>query len=171
MRRNGSAPSASALVAPPERKPAPELDASARKALVDEAAGKSTRRMRHRIKAALGWHGELWLRQAPAPGTCYRSTMSFRTLSQRDRPAIPTALSSGRIVAAGLTQPSFELRHAGFGRFAGRGFAREACLCFLPRLAGDVDVGAIAKVVPQGLDRVGQRGPLVIGFRQFGTVE
>ena len=34
MRRNGSAPSASALVAPPERKPAPELDASARKALV-----------------------------------------------------------------------------------------------------------------------------------------
>ena len=35
MRRNGSAPSASALVAPPERKPAPELDASARKALVD----------------------------------------------------------------------------------------------------------------------------------------
>ena len=32
MRRNGSAPSASALVAPPERKPAPELDASARKA-------------------------------------------------------------------------------------------------------------------------------------------
>ena len=30
MRRNGSAPSASALVAPPERKPAPELDASAR---------------------------------------------------------------------------------------------------------------------------------------------
>ena len=41
------------------------------------------------------------------------------------RPAIPTALSSGRIAAAGLTQPSFELRHAGFGRFAGRGFARD----------------------------------------------
>ena len=50
------------------------------------------------------------------------------------RPRDPDRLSSGRIAAAGLTQPSFELRHAGFGRFAGRGFAREACLCFLPRL-------------------------------------
>ena len=43
VRPNGSAPSAPALVSPPERKPLPELDVSARKALVDEAAGKSTR--------------------------------------------------------------------------------------------------------------------------------
>ena len=37
--------SAPGLVPPPERKPAPELDVSARKALVDEAAGKSTRQV------------------------------------------------------------------------------------------------------------------------------
>ena len=45
MRRNGSAPSAPALVLSPQRKPLRELDASARKALVDEAAGKSTRQV------------------------------------------------------------------------------------------------------------------------------
>ena len=44
-RRNGSAPSAPALVPPLERKPLPELDVSARKALVEEAAGKSTRQV------------------------------------------------------------------------------------------------------------------------------
>ena len=41
--RTRSTPSAPALVPPPERKLLPELDVSARKALVDEAAGKSTR--------------------------------------------------------------------------------------------------------------------------------
>ena len=41
----GSARSAPALVPPPEGKPLPELDVSARKALVDEAAGKSTRQV------------------------------------------------------------------------------------------------------------------------------
>ena len=44
-RRNGSAPSAPALVPPLERKPLPEPDVSARKALVEEAAGKSTRQV------------------------------------------------------------------------------------------------------------------------------
>ena len=73
MQCSGSAPSAPALVPPPERKPVPELDVSARKALVDEAAGKSTRQVMQmlaevdpelvvppdRVRALSGGHWEL----------------------------------------------------------------------------------------------------------------
>ena len=44
-RRNGSALEAPALVPPPEPKPTPELDVSTRKALVEAAAGKSSRQV------------------------------------------------------------------------------------------------------------------------------
>ena len=69
MRRNGSAPSASALVAPPERKPAPELDASAGKSRPPRDPDRSTRSRRRlgcaRKRASTRNRRRLWCRRSP----------------------------------------------------------------------------------------------------------
>ena len=113
MRRNGAAPSASPLVPPPEPKPVPELDASARKALVEEAAGKSTRQVMKmlaemdpqlvvpadRVRALSGGRWEL---KAVIDEECQRGLEQLKGLLSRVDPHMTLGQMVGRLVKEGL---------------------------------------------------------------------
>ena len=113
VRRTGSAPSAPALVPPPERKPAPELDVSARKALVDEAAGKSTRQVMQMLAEvdpdlvvpadrvrALG--GGRWEIKAVIDEDCQRGLEQLKGLLSHVDPHMSLGQLVGRLVREGL---------------------------------------------------------------------
>ena len=113
MRRNGSAPSAPALVPPLERKPVPELDVSARKALVEEAAGKSTRQVMQMLAGVdpelgapvervrpLG--GERWELKAVIDAECQRGLEQLRGLLSHIDPHMTLGELVGRLVKEGL---------------------------------------------------------------------
>ena len=111
--RNGSAPSAPALVPPPERKPLPELDVSARKALVEEAAGKSTRQVMRmlaevdpdlavpadRVRALSGGRWEL---KAVIDEECRRGLEQLKGLLSHVDPRMTLGQLVGRLVKEGL---------------------------------------------------------------------
>ena len=113
VRPNGSAPSAPALVSPPERKPLPELDVSARKALVDEAAGKSTRQVMRmlaevdpelvvpadRVRALSGGRWEL---KAVIDDECQRGLEQLKGLLSHVDPHMTLGQLVGRLVREGL---------------------------------------------------------------------
>ncbi len=113
VRPNGSAPSAPALVPPPERKPLPELDVSARKALVDEAAGKSTRQVMRmlaevdpelvvpadRVRAL---SGQRWELKVVIDAECQRGLEQLKGLLSHIDPHMTLGELVGRLVREGL---------------------------------------------------------------------
>ena len=113
MRPNGSTPSAPALVPPPERKLLPELDVSARKALVDEAAGKSTRQVMRMlaevdpelvVPADRVWalSGSRWELKAVIDDECQRGLEQLKGLLSHVDPRMTLGQLVGRLVREGL---------------------------------------------------------------------
>ena len=112
-RRSGSAPSLPPLGPPPEQKPVPDLDVSARKALVDEAAGKSTRQVMQmlaevdpemvvptdRVRALSGGRWEL---KAVIDAECQRGLEQLKELLSHVDPHMTLGHLVGRLVKEGL---------------------------------------------------------------------
>ena len=107
MRPNGSAPAVPALVPPPE------LDVSARKALVDEAAGKSTRQVMQMLAEMdpelavpadrvrpLG--GERWEMKVVIDDECQRGLEQLKGLLSHVDPHMTLGQLVGRLVREGL---------------------------------------------------------------------
>ena len=111
--RTRSTPSAPALVPPPERKLLPELDVSARKALVDEAAGKSTRQVMRMlaevdpelvVPADRVWalSGSRWELKAVIDDECQRGLEQLKGLLSHVDPRMTLGQLVGRLVREGL---------------------------------------------------------------------
>ena len=113
MGRNGSAPAAPALVPMAERKPVPELDVSARRALVEEAAGKSTRQVMQMLAGVdpelvvpadrvrpIG--GERWELKAVIDEECQRGMEQLKGLLSHVDPHMTLGQLVGRLVQEGL---------------------------------------------------------------------
>ena len=114
-RRNGSALEAPALVPPPEPKPTPELDVSTRKALVEAAAGKSSRQVIQMLAEMdpelavpadrvrpLG--GERWELKAVIDEECQRGLEQLKGLLSHVDPHMTLGQLVGRLVQEGLNR-------------------------------------------------------------------
>ena len=113
LKPSGSARSAPALVLRPEGKPLPDLDVSTRKALVDEAAGKSTRQVMQmlaevdpelavptdRVRALSGGR---WEMKAVIDEECQRGLEQLKGLLSHVDPHMTLGQLVGRLVQEGL---------------------------------------------------------------------
>ena len=113
LKPSGSARSAPALVLRPEGKPLPDLDVSTRKALVDEAAGKSTRQVMQmlaevdpelavptdRVRALSGGR---WEMKAVIDEECQRGLEQLKGLLSHFDPHMTLGQLVGRLVQEGL---------------------------------------------------------------------